>query len=866
MTRTLPRRLSITLALALFLASFGASLFGIHPKNAGPQQFEIKFKLPPPKPLSPEEALATFKVAPGFKVELVAAEPMIEAPVAISWDDQGRMYVLEMRTYMHDVEGAGEDQSANRVVVLEDTDGDGKMDKRTIFAENLFLPRTVMCVNGGALVSEPPILWFMKDTDGDGKADLKEQVDGSYASRTGQPEHMANSATWCLDNWVYSANHGTRYRLKDGNWISEIVPSRGQWGMSQDDYGRRFYNFNSDFLRANFVPDHLYKRNPNFPAAAGAGVQILKDQTCWPSHPTPGVNRGYEKTALRPDGTLKASTATCGAAIYRGGLFPAEFAGNAFIPEPSANLVKRAIIDEKNGELTARNAYEKTEFLTSTDERFRPVTAYTGPDGALYLADMYRGVIQHKGFLTHYLVANIKDRNLEQPINQGRIWRIVPEGTTPQAAKLPTESAAILPMLGHPNGWVRDTAQRLLVERRDAAVVPALATLTEQGAPLARLHALWTLEGMGALTPEVVTKALAASDPKIRATGVRLADRPMMPQLIAMAGDDDVEVQVALAFVFSTYPEGQDALATLVRRAGGNLMVRDAAISGLRGRELEFMESLLTGDKNLPAPVLSGLAQAVMAERRATRVEKLLQVIADQSSGSPEQLALLSGAGGKPPSKDGPKVKLLYLDKRPSALTTLEQQPDAKVKPLLATLDARLAWPGKKGVPPPPVIKPLTEPEQKLFEVGKQTYTMLCAACHQPNGQGMDGLAPPLVDSEWVIGKAEILPRIILHGLSGPIKVNGTSWSLEMPPLGAALTDEQVAGVSTYIRREWEHGADPVSVEAVAKVRAKHKDRTKGWTADDMADLMSAKKPATSSPAKQAEKKTEAPAAARSEQ
>src|SRR6478735_116685 len=190
MNRRSSRWLSFAITAALAVSA--SSLFGLHPKDAGPDQFEIKFKLPPPKPLTPDEALAEFKVAPGFKVELVAAEPMIEAPVAMSWDDQGRMYVLEMRTYMHDVEGAGEDQAESRVVVLEDTDADGRMDKRTVFADNLFLPRAVMCANGGALVAEPPILWFMKDTDGDGKADVKEQVDGSYASRTGQPEHMAN--------------------------------------------------------------------------------------------------------------------------------------------------------------------------------------------------------------------------------------------------------------------------------------------------------------------------------------------------------------------------------------------------------------------------------------------------------------------------------------------------------------------------------------------------------------------------------------------------------------------------------------------------------------------------------------------------
>jgi mono/diheme cytochrome c family protein/glucose/arabinose dehydrogenase len=840
---TLPQsRLLLPVVAASLALTTGIGL-AIHPKDAGPAQFEIKFKLPPPKPLTAEEALASFKVARGFKVELVAAEPMVECPIAMSWDEQGRMYVLEMRGYMMDVEGKGEDQPLGRVTILEDTDGDGKMDKRTIFADELTLPRAVMCVNGGALVSEPPILWFMKDTDGDGKADVKEPVDNNYASRAGQPEHMANSPTWAMDNWIYSANHGTRYKLKDGKFVAESATSRGQWGMSQDDYGRLFYNFNSDFLRANLVPDTLFRRNPNFIGTSGVGVQVVKDQTIWPSHPTPGVNRGYEGKALRPDGTMKLCSATCGAGIYRGGLFGKEFAGNAFIPEPAGNLVKRFILEEKDAQITAKNAYKEQEFLTSTDERFRPVNAYTGPDGALYLADMYRGIIQHKGFLTHYLVQNIKDRNLEQPTNMGRIWRIVPDKAKTQAVKLPKESADLVKVLSDENGWKRDTAQRLLVERKDASVTPALTELAANGSTLARIHALWTLEGMGVLTPDILNKAMSDKDAKIRAASVRLSDRSLAPAVAKLADDSSVDVQAAVALSLSALPEGQEATFNLARKAGRNALVRDSIMSGLRGRELEFLETLLkTSDKPAPDEMLSVLAQAVMTERRVTRVQSLLSLIVAQPANSPAQLAMLDGAGGK--IAKGAKIKLLYVDTQPEPLVKLAASAGAKAKPLLANLDARIAWPNKPGVPPPPIVKPLTEAEQKLFEVGKQTYTMLCAACHQPNGQGMDGLAPPLVDSEWAVEKPDILPRVVIHGLTGPIKVNGTSWSLEMPPLGAALTDEQVAAVATYIRREWEHTASPVSVDFVKKIRSENKDRTKAWTSNDLKQFLNPPKPA----------------------
>jgi mono/diheme cytochrome c family protein/glucose/arabinose dehydrogenase len=808
------------------------SLWAIHPQNAGPQSFEIKFKLPPPKPLTPEEELATFKVAPGYKVELVAAEPLVDTPVAMSWDEKGRMFVCEMRGYMHDVAGTGEDQPTGTIAMLEDTDGDGRMDKRTVFADKLVLPRAVTCVNGGLLVGEPPNLWFMKDTDGDGKADLKEIVDANYGSRTGQPEHMANSPTWMMDNWIQGANQGTRYRLKAGKFISETTTSRGQWGMCQDDYGRPFYNFNSDFLRTNLVPEALVKRNPNHPGTAGLGVQVMKDQSCWPSVPTPGVNRGYEPKQLRADGTLSSSTATCGAAIYRGGIFPSDANGNAFIPEPAGNLVKRVIVEEKDAVVTARNAYDKTEFWTSTDERFRPTTAYNGPDGALYVADMYRGVIQHKGFLTHYLVANIKDRNLEQPIDRGRIWRVVPDGVKPVAVKLPAEPAKLVEFLAHPNGWARDTAQRLLVERGDASVKPALVTMLQSASsPIAKLHALWTLEGLGAATPDVVSALLKDPDPKVRAAAVRLADRSLVGELAKLVDDPSVDVQIALGFTLSPLPEAQTQMLALAERSGANALVRDAIMSGLRGRELEILQTITADKAAKPQPeLLTALSGAVLSERRAARVKQLISLIASQPVNSPVQLAMLAGA--KPAA--GQKPKLLYLEAEAPELVQLGTAADAKTKALLAALDARVAWPNKPGVPPPPVVKPLSATEQQLFEVGKNVYGMLCVGCHQANGAGMEGLAPGLVDSDWVLGKPDVLPLILIHGLTGPIKVNGKSWSLEMPPLGAALTDEQIAGVVTYIRREWEHTASPMSVETVTKLRTEHKDRTTAWTAEDI--------------------------------
>jgi glucose/arabinose dehydrogenase/mono/diheme cytochrome c family protein len=819
----------------------------VHAKNAGPETVEIRFKLPPPKPLSAEEELATFKLPSGFRAELVAAEPLVETPVALAWDEKGRLFVCEMRDYMQNVEGIGEDQTNGRIVMLEDADGDGRMDKRTVFAEGLRMPRAVMCVNGGLLVGEPPNLWFMKDTDGDGVADTKESIDASFGTGGGQPEHMANTPVWMLDNWIYLANHSKRYRLKDGKFEDQVADRRGQWGLTQDDFGRPFFNSNSDFLRANLFAESLGNRNPNFPATAGLGVQIMKDQSTWPSHPTPGINRGYEPKQLREDGTLAKSTATCSPSVYRSTLFPKEFRGNVFVPEPAGNLVKRLVLTEKKSLLTAANAKEASEFWTSTDERFRPVSSYTGPDGALYVVDMYRGVIQHTSFLTHYLIANIKDRNLEAPLQMGRIWRVVPVGAKPITPKLPADTASLVESLASPEGWVRDTAQRLLVERKDANATAALAKLAKGGkTPLARIHALWTLDGMGATAPEVITACLKDKEAKVRATAVRLAARTQLSELMAMVGDPSTDVQIALAFQLSSYPESQKAAFALALQSGEQPLIRDALLSGLRGRELETLQALLEENpKAVPTPLVEGLSQAILAERRKDRVKKLLEIIAIQPANSPFLLAMLTGAAGKiSTAKTSAAPRLLYLESAPTELEKLGAGSTPATGALLKALDARLAWPGKPGVPPPPVVKPLSPTELALFDSGKSVYNSLCVGCHQPTGAGMDGLAPALVDSEWVLGNPELLPRILLHGLAGPITVGKQSWNLEMPPLGAALNDTQIAGVLTYIRREWEHGASPISTQFVAKLRAENAQRSKSWTGEELKALVKTKKSA----------------------
>ena len=546
-----------------------------------------KERIPPAPPLPPDEAVKQFMLPPGFHIELAASEPMVEAPTVLQFDPDGRLWVVEMRGYMPNLDGLGETNATGRISILEDTDGDGRMDRKKIFLDGLVMPRALLPVRGGALVCEPPQLWFYPNrNDKAGERvlvapDFARDADPKLGPRT-NPEHSGNSLLLALDNWIYSLYHPFRYRFTDGKWRRELVPQRAQWGLAQDDFGRLFYTSNSDQLRGDMVPSHYFGSRPAKRKSPGISVQIATDQSVWPIRMNPGVNRGYQPGTLRDDGTLAKFTAACGTCIYRGDLFPRDFYGNAFICEPSANVVRRNLLTEQDGVVTARNAYDNREFLASTDELFRPVNLATGPDGALYLADMYHGIIEHRFFLTSYLRSQAEDRGLDKVIDKGRIWRVVPEGKTlgPKPALSKETSAGLVKHLSHPNGWWRDTAQRLLVERNDASVVSPLLRLAADSADaVARLHALWTLEGMGQLPASAVEEALRDSHPKVRAAAVRLAEQPLKQfangsanaqlreKFFALATDASADVQIQLALSLSLLPPDEKTKATVATLA-----------------------------------------------------------------------------------------------------------------------------------------------------------------------------------------------------------------------------------------------------------------------------------------------------------
>ena len=379
--------------------------------------------------LSPEEEMKTFSMPPGYRVELVASEPMIESPILMDFDADGRLWVLEMLTFLPDTSGRDSREPLNRVSVLEDTNGDGKMDKKTVFADKLVMPRALKVLDHGVLVGEPPNLWLMKDTDGDLKADTKELVVNTYGNPNGGIEHNANSLFWAMDNVMYSSEHVWDLRWRNGKFESLPALSRGQWQISQDDAGRIYRNVNDSPLFVDYTPSRYFLRNPNGARTRGLYELLIEqtDATVYPVRDNRGVNRGYRDPFFRAGRDRRSS--------FRA---PAGRPSIAATPIPRSCTATRSSptrrpisctgwwsTDDGSGRLTAKNGYAQGEFLASSDERFRPVSLFDGPDGNMYVVDMYRGVVQAGGIWSEYLTDYIKAHEMELPVGRGRIWRVV---------------------------------------------------------------------------------------------------------------------------------------------------------------------------------------------------------------------------------------------------------------------------------------------------------------------------------------------------------------------------------------------------------------------------------------------------------
>ncbi|PRY09687.1 putative membrane-bound dehydrogenase-like protein [Pontibacter ummariensis] len=622
-------RLSTCSAVVLALLAF----VGCNRKNTTEQQalatedFErvVVDKDPPATPLSPEESMRKIVLPPGYKVELVASEPMVQEPVALAWDGNGRMYVAEMNTYMKDAEGTGQFERTSRIKLLEDTDWDGKMDKATVFVDSLLLPRLVLPVGDQVLVQETNVqhIWSYRDTNGDGKADEKKIVFRNDVLDVRNLEHQNGGLIWNLDNWIYPSRDNLRYKYKDGKLEADTLVDNmiGQWGLTTDNYGQLFYS----------------EAGPGLPAVQiqqmpAYGALNFKDQYTpefavpWPIIGTVDAQGG--KDVLRPDNTLKHFTSGGGQSIFRGDRMPADMLGDYFIPEPVGRIIKRGEVYKEEGKTYIKDVYEGKDWLASADMNFRPINTYTGPDGTFYIVDMYHGIIQESEWSGPgtYLYDIIQDKELYKNRGMGRIYRVVHKDfkRDPRRPNMLNEPASkLVSYLNHPNGWWRDNAQQLLIVRNDKSVIPALQKIAlgqqtsfeKKPGPLARIHALWTLEGMEALDKPTLFKALADDDAQVRKTAVWVAekfvnqnDQEVIAKLASMQDDPgaDVRVQLALSLRGNKTEEAQTAVQELLAGNPNNELMQYsqetfAETQRILAAERERTRNLSPADRELVA-------------------------------------------------------------------------------------------------------------------------------------------------------------------------------------------------------------------------------------------------------------------------
>jgi putative membrane-bound dehydrogenase-like protein len=799
---------------------------------------------------SAAEELSTFQLEDGLRVELVASEPMVQDPVVIQFDPDGRLWVVEMRGFMPDVDGKGENEPVGRISILEDTDDDGLMDTSRIYIDSLVMPRALALIPGGALIVENMSLWLTEDKDGNLKADSKTLLDSTYAGSP-SPEHSGNGLWRNTDNWYYNAKSSLRYKRVNGQWIRDSTEFRGQWGICHDDKGRLVYNYNWSQLHADLVPPNYLSRNKNHTPTTGIDHGLTIDRRIYPIRPTPAVNRGYIPGTLDKEGKLLEFTAACSPLVYRGTALPKEFYGNIFVCEPSGNLVKRNVVEEDGVMLKAHDPSPGKEFLASTDERFRPVFLASGPDGALYVADMYRGLIQHGLYVTPYLREQTLKRKLVLPVNRGRIWRIVPKDWKPtkQSELSLSSTEELVSLLSSKNGWHRDIAQKLLVERKDSSAKTLLENVVRNGeSSLGKFHALWTLEGLDLLSAELLFNLLNDSDPLIRATSVRLLE-PMakgnatiqkrfgkhLTDVLQNAPVEQV-VQIALSADALNTRDSHSIIARIADRYDTSALIRDAMMSSLQDQEFLLIQTLwkLPSWKN-EAPgkaiFLEMLATAVVKKRNPIELSALLGMLETRPATADwKSKTVLAGMSiqGKT------KMKPIRLTAAPKILLEKNDSSDE-----LITLATMFEWPGH-AVDTSRVHKAntLNEVEQKQFVTGRQLYLTTCAGCHGSDGGGIARFAPPLVNSDWVLGDEKRLSLVLLHGIEGAIEVNGKRYDapdiLPVMPSHSTLDDAAIASILTYIRNAWGNSASAISRRTVGMTRVTSQGRVIPWTSEEL--------------------------------
>lgn len=598
--------------------------------------------LPLPPRLSPAEAVTSLRLPDGFTATLVAHEPQVINPVAFDWSPDGRLWVVEMRDYPTGLDGHG--QPGGIIKVLTDVGGDGTYEQTTVFAENLPFPTGVMPWRQGVLIAAAPHILYAADTDGDGRADTREVLFTGF--EPGNQQHRFNGFEWGLDGWIYAANGdsgGTVSSVKTGKSLSisgrdvrfrpdtgeiETVSGMTQYGLRRNNWGHWFGNNNPVWLWQVTLPEHYLRRNPQL-----AVKRVRRELANYPNSTrvfpaSPPMERPNQPWSLNH------VTSACSPTPYRDDLFGPDFADSVFIAEPVHNAVHREVLVRDGSGWHSRRATGEAqrEFLASTDNWFRPVFLRTGPDGALWVADMHRIVLEHPEWISPEMQARL---DVRAGADAGRIYRIAPTGAVPR--RVPNfatgDTATLAAAMNHSNGWQRDTVHRLLLQKNDRAAIPPLrALLTPAVAPEVRLQALAALGGLGGLEDAVLLTALADPHPWVRCEALRQceadAGEAVFPAVAALAQDPDPAVRLQVAFSLGAWPADRavPVLAGIAAEMDDDLRV--AVMSSLRSDSPLFQQMQDTAQ----VPVAAALPALTPSSPDRAKVIALYDTL-DQLSG-----------------------------------------------------------------------------------------------------------------------------------------------------------------------------------------------------------------------------------------
>jgi putative membrane-bound dehydrogenase-like protein len=680
--------LTVTLPAVLALATIplGAPrVWGDEAKPAAkPDDDTLARELPRIPAHEPDEAIATFRIHPGFQLKLRAAEPEIAGPVSVCYDADGRIYAAEMRDYPYP-----EGRPGGLVRLLEDRDGDGCFETSRVFLDKLAWPTGVVPYDGGVFITAAPDIIYAKDTNGDGVADVRKVMFSGFG--VDNVQGLLNGLLWGPDGWIYgvaSSNggeivnksqpdakpvsvRGRDFRFKPDGSAFEAISGGGQFGHAFDDWGHRFSCNNSNHIRQIVLPSHYLERNPALIpppaiidiAAEGAAAPVYRISSAEPWRivrtrqraADPEMARRLPPTELVAIGFFTSAT---GVTIYRGSAYPESFRGNAFMGDVGGNLVHRKTMAVHGSSFLATRADEKVEFLASTDNWFRPVNFANTPDGTLLILDMYRETIEHP----HSIPEPIKKHlDLTSGKERGRLYELVHESSAGRPHRRPALShastAELVSLLADPDAWWRETAQRLLIERRDQSAIPSLVDLARRRpTPQGRLHALWTLDVLGGLEADVLQLGLLDEEPRVREQAVKLCDsriaddERLLDRVASLAGDSDSMVRFQVAFTLGEAQRHDRAIASLAAIAAADAAdvdTRAAVLSSIAGRASALLAELGKRDGFFETEAggrwLDELSSLVGAEKKPAEIGALLSWLGSSEAGRSTRIRAVLG-------------------------------------------------------------------------------------------------------------------------------------------------------------------------------------------------------------------------------